>query len=183
MALESLIENYGYLAVFVGAFLEGETVLILAGFAAHRGYLELPKVIILAMFAGWLGDQTYFFLGRFYGPQLLARFPSLKPRAERVDMLLHRYHLVLIPAIRFMYGLRIVGPIVFGMSRVGSIRFVLLNLLGAAIWAPIIAGAGYVFGEAVKLILQDVARYERHALLAIVIFGLATWAWHRWRGK
>jgi membrane protein DedA with SNARE-associated domain len=178
MAVECLIEEYGYIAVFVGAFLEGETVLVLAGFAAHRGHLDLPRVI-----TGWLGDQLYFFLGRFYGPQLLARFPSLKPRAERVDTLLHRYHLVLIPAIRFMYGLRIVGPTVFGMGRVGSMRFLLLNLLGAAIWAPLITGAGYLFGEAVELILQDVARYERYALAAIVLFGLGAWAWHRWRGK
>jgi membrane protein DedA with SNARE-associated domain len=82
----------------------------------------------------------YFFLGRFYGPQLLPRFPSLKPRVEQVGTLLHRYHLVLIPAIRFMYGLRIVGPIVFGMGWVGSMRFLLLNLLGTAIWAPLITG-------------------------------------------
>jgi membrane protein DedA with SNARE-associated domain len=183
MAVECLIEEDGYIAVFVGAFLEGETVLVLAGFAAHRGHLDLPRVITMAMFAGWLGDQLYFFLGRFYGPQLLARFPSLKPRAERVDTLLHSYHLVLIPAICFMYGLRIVGPIVFGMGRVGSMRFLLLNLLGAAIWAPLITGAGYLFGEAVELILQDVARYERYALAAIVLFGLGAWAWHRWRGK
>jgi membrane protein DedA with SNARE-associated domain len=60
MAVESLIEEYGYIAVFVGAFLEGETVLVLAGFAAHRGHLDLPRVITMAMFAGWLGDQLYF---------------------------------------------------------------------------------------------------------------------------
>lgn len=183
MTLQSVIESYGLLAVFVGAFLEGETVLVLAGYAAQRGYLKLPEVIAVAMIAGWLGDQVYFFLGRWRGRWIFARFPALKERAQRVDGLLHRYHLLLIPAIRFMYGLRIVGPIVFGAGQVSSARFLLLNLLGAAIWAPLIAGAGYLFGHAVQLFLQDVERYERWALAAIVLFGLGAWAFHRWRGR
>ena len=64
MDLAGLIDSYGYLAVFFGALLEGETILALAGLAAFRGYLDLYKVIALAMFAGFLGDQIYFFLGR-----------------------------------------------------------------------------------------------------------------------
>jgi membrane protein DedA with SNARE-associated domain len=73
-------------------------------------------------------DQLYFFLGRRYGRDILARFPMLKPRVERVDTLLHRYHLLLIPGIRFMYGLRIVGPIAFGMGRIEAVRFLFLGL-------------------------------------------------------
>jgi membrane protein DedA with SNARE-associated domain len=37
MGLESLINTYGYLAILVGTLLEGETILVLGGFAAHRG--------------------------------------------------------------------------------------------------------------------------------------------------
>ena len=40
--LESLIDTYGYLTILIGTFLEGETILVLGGFAAHRGYLHLP---------------------------------------------------------------------------------------------------------------------------------------------
>ena len=49
MTLQSLIENYGYLAILIGTFLEGETIVILAGFAAQLGYLELPWVIVTAI--------------------------------------------------------------------------------------------------------------------------------------
>lgn len=41
MTLTALIASYGCYALFVGTFLEGETVLIAAGFAAHRGILDL----------------------------------------------------------------------------------------------------------------------------------------------
>lgn len=36
MSLEELISTYGYAAGGIGTFLEGETILILGGFAAHR---------------------------------------------------------------------------------------------------------------------------------------------------
>lgn len=77
MMQEPLIEAYGYLAIFVGAFLEGETIIAMGGFAAQRGYLDLPKVVVVGLFGGFLGDQLYFFLGRRHGSDLLARFPGL----------------------------------------------------------------------------------------------------------
>ena len=83
--LQSLVENYGYYAVFVGTFLEGETILIMAGFAAHSGYLALPWVMLVAFFGGLLGDQLCFFLGRRHGRRILQRFPKLRARAKIVD--------------------------------------------------------------------------------------------------
>jgi len=62
--IRGLIDHYGYLAVFVGTILEGDTVLMLAGFAAHRGYLSLPLVLGAAALGGFLGDQFWYWLGR-----------------------------------------------------------------------------------------------------------------------
>lgn len=168
MSLIQLLADYGYLAVFVGALLEGETVLLLAGFAAHQGYLSLPLVCVIAMVGGTLGDQAYFLLGRRYGESLLRRFPRWLPRVRRVKQLLLRYHAGLIVGVRFMYGLRVVGPIAIGMSGVPVWRFVLFNLLGAALWAPLVAGVGYFFGQTLHWLFADLKRYEEWVLLAIV---------------
>lgn len=51
MTLGYVVSHYGYVALFIGVFLEGETVLIAAGFAAHLGHLSLTWVILIA-FAG-----------------------------------------------------------------------------------------------------------------------------------
>ena len=61
MDLQSIIENYGYAAIFIGTFLEGETVLVLAGMAAHRGYLVLTWVITAAFLGRLCGDQLFLF--------------------------------------------------------------------------------------------------------------------------
>src|SRR3954471_13994556 len=90
--LAGIIDAYGYWAVAIGSFLEGETVLALAGLAAYRGYLDFYLVCVVAGLCGFLGDQLYFFLGRFRGNRMLARFPNAQVRARKFDELLARYH-------------------------------------------------------------------------------------------
>jgi membrane protein DedA with SNARE-associated domain len=181
MDIPGLIDTYGYWAVLVGAFLEGETILALAGLAAYRGYLDFWIVTGVAMLAGFAGDQFYFFLGRRKGAEMLARFPSWQARAHRFDALLARWHAPLIVGIRFMYGFRILGPIMLGMGRVPAWKFVVFNFIGAAIWAPLIAGLGYLFGSALELVLEDMKRYEMWAAIALILLFLVAFLFHAWR--
>ena len=66
MALEyaPLVAKYGYVATFAGAMFEGETILALSGWAAHRGYLDLTLLILLGAVGGASGDVVSFALGR-----------------------------------------------------------------------------------------------------------------------
>jgi membrane protein DedA with SNARE-associated domain len=173
MNLAQLVHDYGYLAVFAGSLLEGETILVLAGFAAHQGYLSLPAVTAVAFVGGTLGDQLFFWTGRLFGPALVQRFPRLAPRVGEVRALMRRYDAGLIIGIRFMYGLRIAGPVVMGMCHLPPWRFALFNMIGAAIWAPLVAGAGYLFGQALHALLGDLQRIELLVLAAIVLVALA----------
>jgi membrane protein DedA with SNARE-associated domain len=183
MDLASLIQNWGYPAVFAGSLIEGETILALAAVAAHRGYLALPWVIAVAAAGGFLGDQIYFLVGRFAGDRVLARWPGLRPGAERVRQLLDRYDAPLILGVRFMYGLRTVGPIAIGMSRVHWHRFALLNLAGAIVWAVLVAAIGYALGEALTRVLGDLKEVEEWVFGAVLVAGLAGVAWLRHRGR
>ena len=183
MDLAALIDSYGYLAVFVGAFLEGETILALAGLAASRGYLQFAGVVAIAMVAGFLGDQFFFFLGRVKGQALLHRFPHWRERAHRFDALLARWHAPLIVGIRFMYGFRILGPIMLGMGRVAAWKFVVFNFIGAAIWAPLIAGLGYAFGAILERALADLQHVELWAAGIVIAIAAAVALVHRLRDR
>ena len=179
MQSTQLLSQYGYLAVFIGCLLEGETVLILAGLAAHQGYLSLPLIVMIAFCGGTLGDQIFFFTGRFYGTSLFQRFPSISARSRPVNRLIQRYHAGLIIGVRFMYGLRIAGPVTIGMSDVSAWRFVLFNLLGAAIWAILITGAGFLFGQSLEWLFDEIKQYEKLALVTaaflLFVFGVVRW--------
>jgi membrane protein DedA with SNARE-associated domain len=89
-----------------------------------------------------------------------------------VRELLKRQDALLIIGIRFMYGLRIVGPIAMGAGGVSPGRFARYNALGAVIWAPLVGGLGYLFGDALEMLLGDVGRHEETALLLIVVVAI-----------
>lgn len=181
--LEHLIQQYGYLAVFIGTFLEGETVLVLGGFAAHRGFLDIWLVVLAAFLGSLAGDQTWFFIGRRKGMPFIERRPVWKARSERVLDLLHRYHVPLLIGFRFLYGLRNPIPFVVGASGFSPWRFLIFNAIGALIWSVVIGFAGFLFGEAVELVIDDVKRYERWGLLVIALVGIAVWFAIAWRRR
>ena len=183
MTLESIVENYGYIAILIGTFLEGETVLILGGFAAHRGYLELPWVILVAIIGTLTGDQLFFYLGRRHSHAFLEKRPSWKVRVDRALRLLNRFQIYLILVFRFLYGLRSVTPFVVGASSFPAKRFILLNIIGAIIWAIVIGTGGYIFGQALTICIGDLKRYELQALIGIGGAGVILWLFHVIRGK
>lgn len=183
MSLEALIQTYGYPAVALGTFLEGEVVLLMGGFLAFSGYLSFQGVFIAALVGTLVGDQLYFFLGRRYGNGLLVRRPRWRKRAERVYTLLDRHYIWVVLGARFVYGMRIVTPWVLGMSRVPTLHFLLLNLVGATIWALVIAGAGYFFGATLEWLLGEIRRLELAILAVMALAGLGVWLFHQWRSR
>lgn len=148
--VEAWIHDWGYLAVAVGAFAEGETVLLAAGWAARHGLLEPLRVVLVAALAATAGDQVFYLIGRRFGGALLRRFPGLGARFDRVGELLHRYPRATIVGLRFAWGLRIAGPVALGAARVPARLFTLYNALGALLWAPLVTAAGWTFGAAAE---------------------------------
>ena len=183
MTLESIVDTYGYVAVLLGTFLEGETILVLGGFAAHRGYLALPGVILAAFIGSLCGDQLFFFLGRRHSQGVLARRPAWKARADQANRLLERFRTPFILIFRFLYGLRTVSPFVIGMSSVPARQFIPLNAIGALVWAVVVGTGGYLFGSALEVVIGEVKRYEVEALLAIAIIGILVWISHFYRRR
>ena len=158
--LGDLLHTHGYWIVALGCLLEGETVLALAGVAAHAGHLQLPAVIGVAAACGFAGDQVFFWLGRRHGAQIMRRFPNIAARAERLERLTERWHAWVIVMVRFAYGVRIAGPVLIGTSSISAGRFALFNALGAVIWAHVVALIGFFAGAAVHRWLGRLQRIE-----------------------
>ena len=169
--IAGLLNSYGYLALFVGAFLEGETILVLAGFAVQRGYMDFWWVSATAFAGSFLGDQLYFHLGTHWGARWIARRRSWQGPAARARRLLDRYGALFVLVFRFLYGLRTVSPFVIGIGGYPRGRFLALNMIAAAIWAVSVAGLGYGFGEAFVSVIERVKTYELHAFGAIAATG------------
>jgi membrane protein DedA with SNARE-associated domain len=173
ITLEHLIESYGYLALIIGTFLEGETILVLGGVAAKLDYLKLPWVIASAFVGSLFGDQLLFFLGRYRGRWVLRKFPQWQTRADKVHRIIERHRIPIIIGFRFVYGIRTITPFALGMSRVPAIEFVALNIVSAALWATTFGSLGYLFGKGMELMLGDIRHYEKEILGYLLLMGTA----------
>ncbi|MFI5293550.1 MAG: DedA family protein [Thermodesulfovibrionales bacterium] len=184
MLLESFVKTYGYWALLIGTFLEGETILIIGGITAHLGYLDLPKVMMIAFIGSFTGDQVYFCIGRLKGRNLIEKHPRWQSRVDKVHLLLRRYHDVIMIGFRFIYGMRIMTPFVLGMSKnIKTLRFVVFNALGAMIWAVVISWGGYLFGYAIENVIKDVRRYQLEVMLVVASGGLILWGIHAFKER
>ena len=173
--MENLIAELGYVAVFIGTFLEGETILALAGVAAAHGYMSWWAIVGVAVLGAFLGDQTCFFVGRRYGARILNRYPTLAAKAPRVQELIRRWDALAVIVLRFAYGLRIAGPIIIGSCGISPWRLALFNFIGTLIWAPLVAGIGYLAGYALHEWLGKLKHAQMGLLVALVVGGLVVW--------
>jgi membrane protein DedA with SNARE-associated domain len=193
--LRSYLARYGYGAVAGALLLEnaglpvpGETILLLASFAAYSEHrLQLELIIVVAITAATLGDNLGFVIGFYGGRPLLDRYrqvlhvpPSAIERGERLFL---RYGAATIFFARFVAGLRVVAGPLAGVLRMPWRRFLLFNTLGAAVWVTVVASAGYLFGRH----WEDLSRIFRNAnvitLVAAAILVLFLWWRQQKRGS
>jgi membrane protein DedA with SNARE-associated domain len=183
MSPEVLLHKFGYLAVFLGTFLEGETILVLAGFFSQRGHLILAIVMFVAFLGAFTGHVCWFWVGRAKGVAILDRFPKMKKHFGKGVRLFERYGAPAIFITQYLYGLRITCAIIIGVSKISTAKFLIYEALSCAIWAFLIAGAGFYFGVAVERVLGRAAHIEKYGLIALVVVGLAVYAYHQWKDR
>jgi membrane protein DedA with SNARE-associated domain len=174
--LDHILEQHRYLPyliLLVWTFLEGETIVIIAGMAARDGNLLLPLVILCSFTGSILSDQMMFFLGRFQGAAFVARRPAWQIRAQKVYRLLERYQTGLIVGFRFLYGVRNITPFALGMSEVPTRRFIALNVLGAVLWAVSFSWGGYLFGAAMESFIDK--HHRAWFLLGLLVLACVIW--------
>lgn len=136
-----------YLSIFAGAALEGELVYISAIQAARAGYVDLVGAIIAFFLGTFCTDWFYFLTGRKQGRRFFERNEKLQRQAARIEHLMARYGTLLLLFYRFIYGFRIVLPLLFGMSSISRQRFLWFSLLSTSIWVGVYGWIGYYFTQ------------------------------------
>ena len=167
-AFIDFVHDWGYIAVFLGALVEGESVILTASAMASLGHLSIIKVAIIAFIGTLIADQGLYLVGWFYGDRLFARFPKLKQKSARAFELLHKHDVLFIIACRFIYGIRIISPIVIGAARVKPLRFMPLNFVSAAVWASISCTGGYMLGAVMLEAFQYFHMVQKYLIFGVI---------------
>jgi len=183
MDINQLIAHNGacfYGIVFLWTFLEGETVVIFAGFAAAQGLVDPLLLLGAAWLGSFAGDQFYFWIARHFGVRLLERFPRWRHGVDGALRWLERYDAGFILSFRFIYGVRNFSSFALGLRAVKWERFLRLNFAAAGLWAVSFVSIGYFLGHAFRAMLGDLARSFSLVMLGMfVAIGLGMWLLHR----
>ncbi len=177
--MEDLIIKFGYPALFLGSFLEGESVLIAAGFLARGGYLNLKLVMLVALSATYIADVSLYFLGRAKGKGIITKFPIAKTYYPKVKTLFDRYGIWAIFITRYVYGLRLASAATFGLMKMKRGKYLPFDFLSCTIWAVLVGGLGYLFGASLEAIIGQVKHYEKIVVAFIILVGLSVWLFRR----
>ena len=165
--LETFVSDWGYLAILIGTFLEGETIVLVGGIAASQGWLEIGWVYAAAVSGSYAGDQAYFVATRLLGRPWVDKRPKLRARIQPVLRLLEKWGDLYVLIYRFIYGVRTVSAVAIGLTPYPIARFAVLNAVAVTIWALAFCAAGYFLGEAARHLVRDVAEVanrRRHPL-------------------
>jgi membrane-associated protein len=161
--LQVLIQNYGvwvYLILFliifcetglvVTPFLPGDSLLFVAGALAATGSMQVHTLFMVLVAASFLGDNTNYWIGRFFGPKVFSREGSLllNPKhLERTQGFYDRHGGKTVVIARFVPIVRTFAPFVAGIGRMVYPRFLMFAFGGAILWIGSLVYAGYFFGN------------------------------------
>ena len=174
--LEEVISRYGYIAIFILTFFEGESVLFAAGFLAFNGYLDAVIVILVSATASYVGHGTFFIIA-FYRREgflrLIQRF--IKVNLLKLESLVARYGTAAIFITQWLYGFRLLSAAVLGLSRMGTAKYFTFQFISCVVWAVICTSGGYFLGATLKNLLGDIKRYNMYIAVGVMTAGFLIW--------
>jgi membrane protein DedA with SNARE-associated domain len=174
------VHGYGGLFVLLAAGVIGlpvpdEALLMLAGYLAARGTLELAPVLLVASLGSTCGITINYMVGRGLGGWLMGKNAARRrwlnaPRLERARCWFDRVGKWGLTIAYFVPGLRHLTALVAGIAKLRWPVFTLFAFSGAIVWTATFVGLGYSVGERWQQVL---AGLERHRLIVVAVAAVA----------
>lgn len=182
--LMPLFANWGYPIVLAGVFLEsifltgwlapGTTVLLIAGFYAAQGELNIFMIWVMSVMAALLGDNVGYFMGRRMGQRATEKYegkPRVRSGMERSQRFFDRYGGITVLFGRIISGVDAFIPVTAGMNGMPHWKYMAYDIPGAMLWSGLFCVLGYFFGNNWRTIDKVInwLGWGALALLAVVV--------------
>lgn len=179
-----LLKEYGYIILFVWCIMEGEMALIMAGILAHTTHMHIALAIFVAGLGGFVGDQIYFYLGRYNKKYIAKRLHTQRRKFAVAHIMLKKYGWPIIFLQRYMYGFRVIIPLCIGLTGYDAKKYAFINLISAWCWAAITTIPAWILGEHILVLLQKAKEHWCVAIPVVAIFmGLLIYTFKRIENK
>jgi membrane protein DedA with SNARE-associated domain len=176
------IEDYGYVAVALLIFLAnlgipvpGEATLVVASIFTVSEDLALLPVLVVGWTAAVLGESAAYAIGRYGGRPLAIRlgrrFGVSHDLLDRVQGFYQHHGMKTVVAGRFVPLLRRVNGLVAGVTAMSWQRFLVANMIGAAVWVAVWTTIGIQAGNHIDAV--NTALERGAPVLAVLVALLA----------
>jgi len=165
MNIVELVEQLGYLGIFIMMFLEStffpfpsEVAMIPAGFLASKGDMNLILAIVIGTTGSLTGALFNYYLARKYGRKGVLKFGKYffftEEKLEKMEKFFVDHGSFSTFVARLIPGVRQLVSLPAGLSKMPLDKFALHTTLGAGLWVTVLALLGYFLGENDALIKE-----------------------------
>lgn len=170
--MDEFLDEYGYIALLIGTFFEGETAILVASSLIHRGIFEGLYTIFFGFAGSFISDWLYYLIGRVNGKYFIEKRPQLKARLRPVQHFFEEHRVQILFSYRFLYGFRVIIPLVIGMSNIRPIQFLGFSIVSGLIWSTTVSTIGYFIGRFLDLKTSVFEENIFYIMLGFAGFGL-----------
>lgn len=162
----------GYVILFAGMLLEGETILIGAGILVHLRAFDPLDTFFIALAGSFIGDFLWYYLGTFlfyrYSESKIINYA--KRNILRIFPNFEYKPFWSIVISKFIYGANRSMLMLCGFSKVKLSLFAKAEVLASPVWIAISLTLGYILSYAALNITHRLKFFGIIVALAIVIF-------------
>lgn len=169
--MEEFLDEYGYIALLVGTFFEGETAILVASSLIYRGFFEFPYTILFGFAGSFISDWLYFMIGRLNGRYFIDKRPALREKVAPIQHFFHTHQLQILLSYRFLYGFRVIIPVIIGMSRITLLQYLFYSVVSGMMWAFTVGSAGYLLGRYLNIRTEVFEHNILYIVLGFACFG------------
>jgi len=163
-----LIDQYGYLAIFISMFIEGEIFLLAATVLVRGGLLQAHWVITYAALGTFVAHMIFFAIGRWRGMELIDAVPFLRRHYPKANIVMDRYANWSVYICQYIYGMRLISAVLFGCSTISTARFAVLQLINCITWTLLIYFAGHLLGALAARVIEAAGLYGLLAAITLL---------------
>ena len=185
--LIQFINDYGYIGIMLLIFVENifppipsEVVLVFGGFLTTQSNMSVPLVISFATLGATLGAVALYAIGRILNRERIKKLFSgkfgkamhLQPNdVTRAEAWFKRYEYKAVLICRCVPIVRSLISIPAGMSKMQFLPFIVLTIIGTAVWNTVLVFVGVLAGGAWEQSLKYIGWYSTAAIVLLLLAG------------
>jgi len=169
------LSTYGYIILFLYSFGGGFFALVAAGALSYMGKMDITTSIAVAAVANYIGDMFLFYMARYNKGFAKPYMKNHRRKVALSHVLIKKYGDLVIFIQKFIYGVKTLVPIAFGLSKYSFVKFGILNAPASLVFSLFFGLISYYGGKQIVTAFGVIKENPIIMPIVLVVFGSLIW--------